>query len=73
MNLAAVFLLSALLPDCRKCGHVAACHMTGLGHCVRRSGWRRKRCPCQDYTGRPEPEPEPERPGESIWACEDCG
>jgi hypothetical protein len=45
-----VFLLSALLPDCRLCGHLAAHHMSYMGHCVKRSGWRRARCPCRDYT-----------------------
>jgi hypothetical protein len=59
---AAIFLISALLPDCRVCGHVAVCHMTGMGHCAGRRGWRRKRCSCRGYAP-------PAMPEQFEWAA----
>ena len=43
-----------LKPDCRRCGHVFGLHwprslMTGTMSCRKRTGWRRRPCPCQDY------------------------
>lgn len=43
-----LLMLSALMPDCL-CGHACACHLTGLGWCSKRVGWKRKRCLCRHY------------------------